>query len=94
MSSGDWTENEIQAAVSAYLLMLQKEQTGKAYNKAAVNRELRGDELRSRSRGSIEMRMCNISSVLESQGSPYIDGYKPRKNVGPRVAVESLLVIT
>ena len=86
MSSGDWTENEIQAAVSAYLLMLQKEQTGKAYNKAAVNRELRGDELRSRSRGSIEMRMCNISSVLESQGSPYIDGYKPRKNVGPRVA--------
>lgn len=84
MANTDWTADEIRAAVDAYKSMLNKELAGEAFNKAEINRELRGGTLAQRSRGSIEMRMCNISAVLEANGKPYISGYKPRKNVGPR----------
>ena len=84
MANTDWTADEICAAVDAYKSMLNKELVGEKFNKAEVNRELRGGALAQRSRGSIEMRMCNISAVLEANGQPYISGYKPRKNVGPR----------
>jgi hypothetical protein len=81
----DWSGAEIQEAVDAYLRMLHSELAGHKYNKAAVNRELREGVLRDRSRGSIEMRMCNISAVLDRRGLTYISGYKPRSNVGSKV---------
>jgi len=50
----------------------------------------------SRSEKSFEFRMCDISSVLASQGRPWVPGLLPRKNVGERVAqqIESLLAAT
>lgn len=87
-SAGDggvWTEDEVCAAVIAYQDMLMRERQGKRVNKAAVNRELRKGLLSGRSRSSIEMRMCNISSVLSDCGEPYINGYKPRSHVGEKV---------
>ena len=85
MADTGWSQQEIDASVEAYVQMLQDEITGRRYNKAAVNRELREGPLTERSRGSIEMRMCNISTVLNDQGKRYIDGYKPRENVGANV---------
>ena len=68
MARDDWTQDEIEASVRAYMGMLQQEIAGKPYNKAATNRALREAELSGRSRGSIEMRMCNISTVLNDKG--------------------------
>jgi hypothetical protein len=65
--------------------MLIHEQKKEAYNKAAFNRELRDGPLSNRTRGSVEMRMCNISSVIQRSGRQYIPGYKPRPNVGTYV---------
>jgi type I restriction-modification system DNA methylase subunit len=82
---GQWSQQEVDASVEAYLQMLQEEVAGRKYNKAGVNRELREGVLKARSRGSIEMRMCNISTVVRDHGKRFIDGYKPRENVGANV---------
>gem|GEM_PF-4007395 len=85
MADSDWSQEEIDSSVKAYLGMLNKEIRGENYNKAEINRQLREEELTSRSRCSIEMRMCNISTVLNDAGNKYINGYKPRQNVGANV---------
>lgn len=71
-----WNRWEIDAAVAAYLDMLQKERRGEAYVKANVTRDL-GQILPVRSRGSIERKFQNISAILDEAGFPWIDGYKP-----------------
>jgi 5-methylcytosine-specific restriction enzyme A len=85
-SNGDWSEVEIQAAVDAYLSMLSREQNGQAINKAHENRVLREGALAGRTKGSVEFRMQNISTVLVELGRERIEGYKPAKNVGANVA--------
>jgi len=85
-SDGDWSEAEIQAAVDAYLSMLSREQNGQAINKAHENRVLREGALAGRTKGSVEFRMQNISTVLVELGRNRIEGYKPAKNVGANVA--------
>jgi 5-methylcytosine-specific restriction protein A len=85
-SNGDWSEVEIQAAVDAYLSMLSREQNGQAVNKAHENRVLREGALAGRTKGSVEFRMQNISTVLVELGRDRIEGYKPAKNVGANVA--------
>ena len=60
--------------------MLEKELRGQHYVKAQHRRDL-PRLLDGRSDGSVEMKHCNISAVLVSVGLPYIQGYKPRKNV-------------
>ena len=84
-SNSDWSEVEIQAAVDSYLSMLSREQAGQAINKAHENRVLREGALAGRTKSSVEFRMQNISTVLEELGRRPIEGYKPAKNVGPRV---------
>lgn len=84
-SNGDWSAAEIQAAVDAYLSMLSREQAGQAINKAHENRVLREGALAGRTKGSVEFRMQNISTVLVELGRDRIVGYKPAKNVGANV---------
>jgi hypothetical protein len=74
----DWTQPEVEAAVSDYLVMLARELRGEDYNKAEHNRNLQA--LIGRSRGSIEMKHQNLSAVLQELGQPWINGYKPRGN--------------
>jgi len=81
--SREWTDQELEAAVYAYFTMLNKELSGRAYNKAEVNRHLRSLELSSRSRGAIEFRMQNISAVLQGLCHPIIQGYTPRIHMDP-----------
>ncbi len=84
--SEGWSSLELEVAVLAYFQMLNKERQGKPYNKAEINHQLRDVILSNRSKGSVEFRMANISSVLEQMCHPTINGYKPRGNVGADVA--------
>ena len=81
-----WTKEEITICLEAYLKMMLKEKSGKPYTKSKINEFLRNNQLKNRSRGSIEYRMQNISYILKSMGQPYIKGYAPLKNTGPVVA--------
>jgi 5-methylcytosine-specific restriction protein A len=85
-SNSDWTDIEIQAAVDAYLSMLSREQSGQKVVKTEENRILREGALAGRTKGSVEFRMQNISTVLVELGRDRIAGYKPAKNVGANVA--------
>jgi hypothetical protein len=75
----DWTRTEVEAIVADYFTMLTDELRGEEVNKTAHNRRLQA--VTSRSHGSIEFKHANISAVLIESGFPYIDGYKPRRNV-------------
>ena len=84
-TNSDWSDSEIQAAVDAYLGMLHREQSGLKINKAYENRVLREGPLAGRTKGSVEFRMQNISTVLVELNRDRITGYKPAKNVGANV---------
>lgn len=81
----DWSDSELEAAVDAYLKMLELEQNGEKLNKAKENRLLRTGKLSERTEGSIEFRMLNISTVLLRMGKQRIAGYKPAPHVGSNV---------
>jgi len=81
----DWSEDEIEASVDAYLKMLQWETDGVKYVKSKINAELREGPLSARTKGSVEFRMQNISAVMQELGIKWIKGYKPATNVGEQV---------
>lgn len=85
IGSPAWTEQELEACIDAYFLMLGKELQDETYSKAEVNRQLREMELSSRTSGSVEFRMQNISAVLQEFCHPVIKGYLPRGKVGTEV---------
>lgn len=79
LMSEHWSRLEVEAAVSDYLEMLGAELRGEAVNKAEHNRALQ-KTLQRRTKGSIERKHQNISTVLIELGYPYINGYKPLRN--------------
>lgn len=79
VAGDDWAREEVEATVGDYFLMLREELAGIPVNKAQHNERLR-PLLRARSKGSVEFKHANISTVLTLYGYPYIDGYKPRFN--------------
>jgi hypothetical protein len=74
----DWTEREVEAAVSAYLAMLRRELHGERPSRKATWAPL-VDRL-GRSKGSVEYKFGNISAALLALGLPCSDGYKPYRN--------------
>lgn len=78
----DWTDEELTSAVRAYLRMLALQDSGTAYSKAAIRRELRAGPLKARSEPSIEFRMRNISAVMSEHGRATVRGYVGAENVG------------
>jgi 5-methylcytosine-specific restriction protein A len=81
----DWSVSEIRAAVDAYLKMLALELSGQTFVKTAENLALRETALPTRTKGSVEFRMQNISTVLMEMDREFIKGYKPARNVGSNV---------
>jgi len=81
-----WTRWEVDAAVAAYLDMLQNERRGEPYVKVNVVRDV-GRSLPARSKGSIERKFQNISAILDEAGLPWIDGYKPLSNYQDELAL-------
>lgn len=79
MSGENWSRDEVEATVADYFSMLREELAGRVVNKARHNEGLR-NQLRGRSKGSVEFKHANISAVLNLHDYPYIDGYKPRFN--------------
>ena len=75
-----WTRLEVEATVSDYFSMLEKELQDEPYNKSRHRRALQ-PLLNDRSHGAIERKHQNISSVLIEVGFPWIPGYKPLSNV-------------
>ena len=76
-----WSREQVEATVADYRTMLLRELRGEPYNKAEHNRNLQR-LLAVRSRGAIERKHQNISAVLLYElHLPYIDGYKPLRNV-------------
>lgn len=93
MTNANWSQVEIDASVRQYLLMYDMQESGDEFNKAEMNRLLRTAELGSRSKGSVEYRMQNISAVMDSLGHEFLDGYKPARNVGSGVEAMIKLAI-
>jgi 5-methylcytosine-specific restriction protein A len=93
LETSEWSDNELDAAVTAYLDMLSMELASNAYNKTEIRRFALAGALSGRSEPSFEYRMANISAVLSGMGRRWIEGYKPAKNVGTNVQrriIESL----
>lgn len=84
-----WNRWEIDAAVAAYIDMLQKERRGEPYVKAQAVRTL-GEILPARSSGSIERKFQNVSAILDESGLPWIEGYKPLANYQDELAIAVL----
>lgn len=79
-----WDENELAAAVQAYLRMAHMERTGAPYSKREIYRDL-SLKFNGRSIKAFEYRMQNISAVLQEIGLPWVPGLPPAHNVGPTV---------
>ncbi|MHB1322908.1 MAG: protein NO VEIN domain-containing protein [Coriobacteriia bacterium] len=86
--AGDWSSQEVEAAVADYFAMLALELRGASYNKSEHRRALR-EILDGRSDGSVERKHSNISAVLVELGFPYLRGYKPLHNY-QRALVEAV----
>lgn len=82
--SAPWSEQEIFAAVDAYVEMLQKQIAGKPFTKAEYYVKLAAQL--GRTKGSCEYRMQNISYVYASLNKQWLIGLKPAKHAGTRVA--------
>lgn len=80
--SVDWSREEIEAAIDAYLEMLQFQSNAIKYKKSEVRTKYLSTSLKKRSVPSFEWRMRNISSYLQSIGSPILIGYLPANNTG------------
>ena len=76
----DWSAEEVQAIVASYFEMLRLETLQSSYKKTEFNAALR-QQLKGRSKASVELKHQNISAVLHSLELPFISGYKPRSNV-------------
>jgi 5-methylcytosine-specific restriction protein A len=90
----DWSVPEIEAAVDAYLKMLALELSGQKFVKTKENLALRETALPTRTKGSVEFRMQNISTVLMKMDREFIKGYKPARNVGSNVEQSIRAVLT
>lgn len=76
---GDWTAAENSILVSAYLDMLSHELAGQAYSKTD-SRRLVARQI-DRSEGAIEYKLQNVSAALYEVNHPFINGYKPARNL-------------
>lgn len=83
--SPPWTDEELRAAITAYLAMLRDELLGQPYTKSVVNLALREGPLADRNKSSVELRMQNISALLSNLRLPYIRGYLPARSIGSGV---------
>ena len=73
-----WQDDELDAIVADYFLMLGEELAGRKYTKSRHSSALMTRI--GRSHRSVEFKHQNISAVLEELGMAWIPGYRPKKN--------------
>lgn len=89
-----WTDDELKAALRAYLGVLAWEQGGETFSPTQVHRSLTSGPLAGRNEGSISRRMSNISSVMITAGEPSVARYKPSfDHVGANVSATILRLL-
>ena len=88
----NWSEEELRAAVAAYIDMHTKQTNGVAFIKKSYYKEL-ANKFEKRTIKSFEYRMQNISYIYSLLGREWIEGLKPAKNVGAKNAaiIEKLI---
>lgn len=74
----DWQDDELDAIVADYFVMLDADLAGRPYVKAEHRRTLMANI--GRTNGSVEFKHQNISAALDEIGLPWIPGYKPAMN--------------
>ena len=88
--SGPWVYAELVAVIELYDIMHKATMAGVAFNKAKMIRDARcfngaHQPLIGRSKGSIEMKLMNISAACEAFDRPDLSmaehGYRPMKNM-------------
>jgi len=84
--SENWTIEELEGAVRAYVDMRQKEVNNVRFTKKSYYTQL--SKQYGRTEKSYEYRMQNISYVYSLMGRTWVKGLKPAKNVGARVSGE------
>jgi hypothetical protein len=80
----DWTTDEIVAATRSYMWMRRSQLAGYNPVKSRVNAALVAGPLKSRTK--LDYRFQNISAVLQEMRMPWVEGFLPRANVGPKNA--------
>jgi 5-methylcytosine-specific restriction protein A len=80
-----WTDDELRAALIAYLRILELEANRTPYSPTRLHRELIAGELSGRTLGSVGRRMSNITATLAEAGRPHSVRYKPLSQVGTHV---------
>jgi len=93
MAHEKWSRSELKASVVAYLEMLDLEERGQKFVKIEIIRKLQSTSLKGRTKGSVEKRFQNISSVLENRGKKWVRGYKPLSHVGKNVWQEIIDIL-
>lgn len=89
-----WSPDETMKLVLLYNHMLKLQRQGKLgpkksagqVSKAVLVREFIADHAPTRSKGSVECKLMNVSHVRELAGLPLVDGYKPLSNVSTDLA--------
>src|SRR5438874_927125 len=77
----DWNQNEIDAAVEAYFVMLGDQISGRHIVKARVMRALKDGPLTRRTLKSIEYKLCNVTAILRQASLPSVEGLSPKAHV-------------
>jgi hypothetical protein len=74
----DWQNDELDAIVADYFVMLEADIARRPYVKSQHSRALMAQI--GRTHRSVEFKHQNISAVLDELGLPWIPGYKPKRN--------------
>jgi hypothetical protein len=76
--AANWRNDELDAIVADYFVMLDADIAGRPYVKSEHRRTLMAQI--GRPTGSVEFKHRNISAALDVIGLPWIPGYKPAMN--------------
>ena len=79
MTNRNWTDEENDLTVSAYLWMLKAQMTGREFVKRDRIEVLVGQV--NRSRKAIEFKLCNVSAILSDIGFGWVSGYRPLSHI-------------
>jgi hypothetical protein len=74
----NWQDDELDAIVADYFVMLAEDLSGQPYVKSRHSAGLIAQI--GRTHRSVEFKHQNISAVMDELGMPWIPGYKPKRN--------------
>lgn len=80
-----WDDIELKSCLKLYLRMLEYELKKETYSKAKLINLYRQTELSRRTKGSIEFRLQNFSSLFIEKGWPTVVGFKPLPHLGTNI---------